>query len=251
MLKIESADVVVGKGTLLERKVLFDLDLEVKKGEFLVVIGGNGAGKSTMFNLITGFMKPEKGRIYLDGKEITEESQMARSKDISIVMQDPRVGTIEQMTILENMAFAYKRGQRRGFQRFSNQARRAYFKEKLALLNMGLENRLNELVVNLSGGQRQALSLIMAIISGSKILLLDEITAALDPKIAENVMMIANSIVRDGGLTCIMITHNMDHAIEYGDRTLLLKEGRFRKCYTREEKDQLTATDLALEFAEA
>ncbi len=251
MLKIESADVVVGKGSVLERKVLFDLDLNVPKGEFLVVIGGNGAGKSTMFNLITGYMKPEKGELYLDGERITHRSQAKRSKDVSIVMQDPRIGTMEHMTILENMSFAYKRGVGRHFRLFTNRARRAYFREKLSLLNMGLENRLNELVGNLSGGQRQALSLIMAIISESKILLLDEITAALDPSIAETVMQIANDIVREEHLTCIMITHNMEHALTYGDRTMLLKEGRFRRCYTREEKQKLTPVDLAKVFAEA
>ena len=251
MLKLNSIDVVVGKGTQLERKVLFDLDLEVAEGEFLVIIGGNGAGKSTLFNVISGFMRPESGSIFLDGKEITKTSQIARSRDVSIVMQDPRVGTMENLTILENMAFAYKRGKNRLFRFFNQKERVELFKKRLALLDMGLENRLNETVANLSGGQRQALSLIMSIITESKILLLDEITAALDPKIAENVMEIANRIVREEKLTCIMITHNMEHAIEYGDRTMLLKNGAFMKCYTKEEKKALKATDLALEFAEA
>ncbi|GGZ77930.1 ABC transporter ATP-binding protein [Ignatzschineria indica] len=250
MLKLEGIKLVVGKGTQLERTILEDLSLEVKKGEFVVIIGGNGAGKSTVFNTISGFMKPEKGKILIDGVDVTKSSQQERAKWVSIVMQDPRVGTMENMTILENMAFSYKRGGRRGFSLFNNRERRHFFQEKLALLDMNLENRLNETVTNLSGGQRQALSLVMSIVAESKILLLDEITAALDPKIAENVMALADKLVRDQSLTCVMITHNMEHAIRYGDRTILLKDGKFRKEYSRAEKENLTVFDLTREFTD-
>lgn len=250
MLRLESLKVAVGQGTQLERTILEDLDLHVKKGEFLVIIGGNGAGKSTVFNAISGFMKPESGSIIIDGENVTNGSQKARSRQVSIVMQDPRVGTMENMTILENMAFSYKRGQRRGFKLFNNAERRELFKEKLSLLNMGLENRLNETVANLSGGQRQALSLVMSIMAESKVLLLDEITAALDPKIAEHVMALANKLVREQHLTCVMITHNMEHALKYGDRTILLKDGKFRKEFSKEEKMKLDVIDLTKEFTD-
>ena len=250
MLKLEGIKLVVGKGTQLERTILEDLSLEVQKGEFLVIIGGNGAGKSTVFNTISGFMKPEKGRILIDGVDVTKTSQQERAKLVSIVMQDPRVGTMENMTILENMSFSYKRGKGRGFSLFNNAGRRAFFKEKLSLLDMNLENRINEMVTNLSGGQRQALSLVMSIIAESKILLLDEITAALDPKIAEHVMVLADKLVREQNLTCVMITHNMEHAIRYGDRTIVLKDGQFRREYSQKEKAELTVFDLTREFTD-
>lgn len=250
MLKLEDIKLVVGKGTQLERTILEDLSLEVGKGEFVVIIGGNGAGKSTVFNTISGFMKPEKGKIFIDGIDVTKSSQQERAKLVSIVMQDPRVGTMENMTILENMAFSFKRGKHRGFSLFNNAGRRELFKEKLSLLNMNLENRLNEMVTNLSGGQRQALSLVMSIMAESKILLLDEITAALDPKIAENVMALADKLVREEHLTCVMITHNMEHAIRYGDRTILLKDGQFRRQYSKAEKANLTVFDLTREFTD-
>ncbi len=251
MLKLEGIKLVVGKGTQLERTILEDLSLEVQKGEFLVIIGGNGAGKSTVFNTISGFMKPEAGRIIIDGVDVTKTSQKERAKMVSIVMQDPRMGTMENMTILENMAFSFKRGQVRGFKLFNNDKRRKLFKEKLSLLEMGLENRMSEMVSNLSGGQRQALSLVMSIIAESKILLLDEITAALDPKIASHVMALADKLVREQNLTCVMITHNMEHAICYGDRTIVLKDGKFRKEYQKAEKAQLTVLDLTREFTDA
>ncbi|MHC5224828.1 ABC transporter ATP-binding protein [Ignatzschineria sp. LJL83] len=251
MLILENIKLIVGKGTQLQRTILEDLTLEVDKGEFLVIIGGNGAGKSTVFNTISGFMKPEKGRILIDGVDVTKSSQQERAKLVSIVMQDPRVGTMENMTILENMAFSFKRGQTRSFSLFNNEKRRLLFREKLTLLDMGLENRLNEMVTNLSGGQRQALSLVMSVIAESKILLLDEITAALDPKIAEHVMALADKLVREQNLTCVMITHNMEHAIRYGDRTIVLKDGKFRKIYSKEEKASLTVFDLTKEFTDA
>lgn len=250
MLKLESIDVMVAKGTKLEREVLSNLNLEVKKGEFSVIIGGNGAGKSTLFNVISGFMKPEKGRILINDEDVTVYSQQKRAKNVSIVMQDPRVGTMERMTILENMSFAAKRGQLRGLEFFNSRAKREFFRDRLSLLNMGLENRLQDSVMNLSGGQRQALSLIMAILSNSKVLLLDEITAALDPKIAENVMYLANKIVEETHLTCLMITHNMHHAIKYGDRTMLLKNGKFLKTFNQAEKQNLSAPELAAMFEE-
>lgn len=230
------------------KPVLKDLDLELKKGEFVVVIGANGAGKSTLLNLISGNLTPTQGKIILDGEDITSISAANRSSAIAKVSQDPKVGTMTNMTIYENLAFAALRGKRRGLGFFRRHRDKKLFKSKLAMLNMGLENRLNDLVGNLSGGQRQALSLIMAVLSESKILLLDEITAALDPNTAENIMKIADQIMRSEQRTAIMITHNMKHALEYGDRTLLLANGKFSKEFNKPHRQELTPSVLAAEF---
>ncbi len=250
MLNLENIEVTLGKNTKLERKVLSKLNLSVKEGEFTVVIGGNGAGKSTMFNVISGFIKADSGKISISGQDITATSQIYRAKLVSKVMQDPKIGTIEKMTILENMAFALKRGQKRGLALFADKYRIERFKEKLRILNIGLENRLYDLVSNLSGGQRQALSIVMAMLQESNILLLDEITAALDPASSEAVMELTNRVVRGQKLTCIMITHNMSHAIKYGDRLLLLKNGAFIKEFDLETRSRMTAAQLAAEFEE-
>lgn len=250
MLKLENIDVTLGEGTTLQRKILNQLNLDVREGEFIVVIGGNGAGKSTMFNAISGFVGINSGKILIAGQDITSTPQTYRASLVSKVMQDPKLGTIENMTILENMAFAFKRGQRRGLQFFTDQQRIKIFQEKLSILNMGLENKLDELVSNLSGGQRQALSIIMAILQDSKILLLDEITAALDPASARTIMEMTNRIIREQKLTCVMITHNMSHAIKYGDRLLLLRNGNFIKEYDMDNRSKVTPAALAAEFDE-
>jgi putative ABC transport system ATP-binding protein len=169
---------------------------------------------------------------------------------VAEVMQDPKIGTMEDMTIEENMSFAYFRGKSRTLIPHNSIKRRSLFKEKLAMLEMKLENRMDELVGNLSGGQRQALALIMAILSDSKVLLLDEITAALDPKMAESVIKLAARIVKEEQRTTLMITHNMDHAIQYGDRTLLLAQGQIIKEYNSDEKKNITPLTLATDFCE-
>ena len=250
MLKLENIDVTLGENTKLKRKILNQLNLNVREGEFVVIIGGNGAGKSTMFNAISGFVGINSGKIRIAGQDMTGTSQTYRANLVSKVMQDPKLGTIENMTILENMAFAFKRGQNRGLQLFADQQREKIFKEKLSMLNIGLENRVDESVNNLSGGQRQALSIIMAMLQKSKILLLDEITAALDPTSAQTIMELTNRIIREQKLTCIMITHNMSHAIKYGDRLLLLKNGSFIKEYDVATRSKITPAALAAEFNE-
>lgn len=250
MLKLESIAVTVGKGSRLERPIFKNLSLEVATEEFLVIIGGNGAGKSTLLNVISGAIPLDAGKILLGGVDVTESAQCARSPWISQVLQDPKMGTMENMTLLENLAFAFKRGQRRGCMPFSTLNRKKKFRDDLSLLSMGLEDRLEEPVRHLSGGQRQALSLIMALIADSKILLLDEITAALDPKTAETVMHLANTMVRDKKRTCILITHTMAHAIKYGDRLLVLKDGFFVKAFSGLEKQGLTSMDLIFELGE-
>jgi putative ABC transport system ATP-binding protein len=248
MLTLENIEVSLGSHTKVAQKVLNKLNLYVREGEFIVVIGGNGAGKSTLFNIISGFIKPTAGKISISGNNVNNIPQTYRTKFVSNVMQDPKNGTIENMSIFENMSFALKRGQNRVFQLLSSKSRVKLFKEKLTMLNMGMENRLNELVCNLSGGQRQALSLIMATLIDSKILLLDEITASLDPVSTDYIVELTNKIVRKQNCACIMITHDMAHAIKYGDRLLILKGGAFIKEYDATTKSQLTAQELANEL---
>lgn len=226
MLSLTNLNVAVGQGSALKRQVLTNLNLTVEAGEFVVLVGGNGAGKSTLFNAISGAIPIESGQIMLDQTDITAWSSERRAGDIAKVLQDPRQATIANMTIEENLSFAFKRARSRGLSLYKNKHRRCFFQEKLALLNMGLENRLNELTGNLSGGQRQALSLIMALMGESKILLLDEITAALDPGMAEMMMALTTRIVAQENRTTIMITHNPAHMAGYGNRTLRLEQGR-------------------------
>jgi putative ABC transport system ATP-binding protein len=244
MLRFENITLILNAQTPLERKILHNLNLEIKQGEFVVVMGGNGAGKSTFFNVISGFILPNCGKIFIDQKDVTKIKK--RTKFVSKVMQDPKIGTIENMTIFENMSFAYKRGLFRGFKSCFDKERIKIFEEKLALLNMGLEKRMNTLVGHLSGGQRQALSLIMSILQKSKVLLLDEITAALDPSMSESVMMLSNKIIKEQNQTCLMITHNIDHALRYGDRLIILKDGQFQTQYKK--TPNLTHQEIAKHF---
>lgn len=246
MLELKNIDVVFGTGTNDPRIILNELNFKMRPGEFVMLIGGNGAGKSTLLNVISGYQKPASGQVIIAGKDVTQMSQVSRSLDISMVMQDPRVGTMENMTIFENMAFACQRGGSRAFLPFATHRRRAVFCQKLSLLGLGLEDRLDERVAVLSGGQRQALSLVMAILSESKILLLDEITGALDPKMAEVVMGISEAIIRSEGKASLMITHNMAHAITYGDRLVILKDGQIAKEFGPLDKQRLTLQDLQL-----
>jgi len=249
MLKLVKVNLTFKIGNQINH-IFNDFDLTVKPGEFLIIIGGNGAGKTTLFNLICGNLKPNEGSIFLDKVDVTSLSRVRQSNDIALVMQDPLKGTIEQMTIYENLCFAQKRGQKRGLKFFDSALSRDYFKQKLSLLKMGLENRLDELVGSLSGGQRQALSLIMAISANYKILLLDEITAALDPKTSEKVMEISNEIIKKEGITAIMITHNMHHAVHFGDRLVLLNSGEIIKDFCQQEKQQLDPMTVSLLFNE-
>lgn len=246
MLKLQDINFSVQK----QQPVLNGLNLQLATGEFVVVVGANGSGKSTLMNIVSGNIIPDQGTIILNDKDISKISAANRSSAIAKVVQDPKVGTIESMTILENLAFAALRGKKRGLGLFKKQQQQQLFKDKLAMLNMGLENRLNDLVGGLSGGQRQALSLIMSLLNDSSVLLLDEITAALDPKTAENIMQIAAKVVKESGLTTIMITHNMRHALEYGDRTLLLANGSFQKEFDTAAKRLLNPATLVAEFLE-
>lgn len=231
-------------GTPLENRVLRGLSLEVPTGQFVTVIGSNGAGKSTFLNAICGDVIVDAGRIAIDGKDVTLLPTAQRAAMVSRVFQDPMAGTVESLTIEENMALAWRRGESRGFGRSIHRGLRDTFREKLASLRLGLEKRLTDRIGLLSGGQRQAISLLMASLKPSSILLLDEHTAALDPKTAAFVQELTARIVCDAGLTALMVTHSMRQALELGHRTIMLHEGRVILDVEGEQRRGLSVEDL-------
>ena len=244
LLKIEDIHKTFEAGTVNENRVLKGLDLTVEEGDFISVIGGNGAGKSTLMNILAGGLQVDQGDILLEGKSIKQTSVRKRAKDIARVFQDPKMGTASRLTIEENMAIAKKRGARRGLSWGVKEKDREEFKKALKELNIGLENRLKVDTQYLSGGQRQALTLVMAALVKPKLLLLDEHTAALDPKTSEMVMELTQKIVESHDLTTLMITHDMNHAIAYGNRLIMLYQGKIVVDVKGEEKKNLTVEDL-------
>ncbi|MDR2416553.1 MAG: ATP-binding cassette domain-containing protein [Holosporales bacterium] len=206
--------------------VLKSINLKVNKDEFVLIVGDNGAGKTTLFNTISGSIKPRKGKILIAGQDVTDASQHARASVIANVFQDPKIGTIGNMTLRENLNIAYKRGTPRTFSVSNARKRDAMYKEKLQILNMNLENRLDDYVKDLSGGQRQALSVIMATLSDAKILLLDEITAALDRQTAETLLRFIEETIIQEKKTCLMITHDTNHIERLGDKVMTLRNGQ-------------------------
>lgn len=230
------------------RPALAGIDLRLAAGDFVVVIGSNGAGKSTLLNLIAGAFSADAGKIVLDGQDITHLPAYRRAGLISRVFQDPMIGTATEMTIEENLALAEQRGKRRGFAFHLNAGRRKHYQALLVELALGLENRLSTPVAQLSGGQRQALSLVMASLSRPHLLLLDEHTAALDPRTAELVMAATLRLVAEHKLTTLMITHNMRQAIETGSRLVMMDAGRIRDDISGTEKADLTPEDLVRKF---
>lgn len=244
LLKIEDIHKTFEAGTVNENHVLKGLDLTVEEGDFISVIGGNGAGKSTLMNILAGGLQVDQGEILLEGKSIKQTSVRKRAKDIARVFQDPKMGTASRLTIEENMAIAKKRGARRGLSWGVKEKEREEFKTALKELNIGLENRLKVDTQYLSGGQRQALTLVMAALVKPKLLLLDEHTAALDPKTSEMVMELTQKIVESHDLTTLMITHDMNHAIAYGNRLIMLYQGKIVVDVKGEEKKNLTVEDL-------
>lgn len=244
LLKIEDIHKTFEAGTVNENHVLKGLDLTVEEGDFISVIGGNGAGKSTLMNILAGGLQVDQGDILLEGKSIKQTSVRKRAKDIARVFQDPKMGTASRLTIEENMAIAKKRGARRGLSWGVREKDREEFKTALKELNIGLENRLKVDTQYLSGGQRQALTLVMAALVKPKLLLLDEHTAALDPKTSEMVMELTQKIVESHDLTTLMITHDMNHAIAYGNRLIMLYQGKIVVDVKGEEKKNLTVEDL-------
>jgi putative ABC transport system ATP-binding protein len=245
MLTLKNIGVTVNGGTAFATRILDDINLSVRSGEFVVVVGGNGAGKSTLFNVIAGVLRPTTGHIVLGNKNITKFSQHRRSRYIARVAQNTSAGTMANLTIFENFAFAFMRGKCRNLLPYSTPARMRFFYEKLETLGVGLEKRMNTVVANLSGGQRQIISLLMSVLAPSKILLLDEITAALDPAVSNNVMALADEIIRNEGRTTLMITHNVPHAIKYGDRMLVLANHTFVNDFSGNGKKSLTPSNLA------
>ncbi|MBR0136861.1 MAG: ATP-binding cassette domain-containing protein [Erysipelotrichaceae bacterium] len=248
MLKLENITVTFEKGTAGEKKALDDLSLQVNKGEFITIIGANGAGKSTMFNAICGNLITAEGRIILDDKDITMLPEHKRSRQIGRLFQDPSMGTAPNMTIAENLALASKAGT---WLSGINSADRRYFSKRLSVLEMGLEDRMDQQVGTLSGGQRQALALLMATINPPALLLLDEHTAALDPAAQEKILKITRQIVEANDLTCLMITHDMSSALELGNRTIMMHEGRIILDISGEERSSVTVDDLLERFREA
>ena len=238
-------------GTVNEKIALNGLDLTLQKGDFVTVIGGNGAGKSTMLNAISGVWSVDSGSIILDGVNITNLPEYKRAKYLGRVFQDPMMGTAADMQIEENLALAYRRGKRKTFAPGIKNAERATYREMLSELDLGLESRLSEKVGMLSGGQRQAVTLLMAAMKQPKLLLLDEHTAALDPKTAAKVLEITERIVNENNLTTLMITHNMKDAIAHGNRLIMMHEGRVIVDVSGDEKKRLTVENLLEMFTKA
>ena len=251
MLKIENVYKTFNAGTVNEKVALKGLNLELKEGDFVTVIGGNGAGKSTMLNAITGVFGVDEGKIVIDGVDVTHLPEYKRAQYIGRVFQDPMMGTAATMQIEENMALAARRGQKRTLKSGITAAEREEYKEKLKILGLGLENRLTAKVGLLSGGQRQALTLLMATLKRPKLLLLDEHTAALDPKTAAKVLEATQKIVEESGLTTMMITHNMRDAIAYGNRLIMMYNGHVVVDVSGEEKKNLTVEHLLNLFSQA
>jgi putative ABC transport system ATP-binding protein len=248
MLDLTNVSKLFNPGTPDEKVALMNANLKIKSGDFVTVIGSNGAGKSTLMNLISGVMKPDIGAIRIEGTEVHGLPEYKRSRWIGRVFQDPMAGTAPRMTIEENLTMAYKRGKPRGLGWGATASKRKLFREQLSRLGIGLENRMSAKVGLLSGGERQALSLLMATFTKPQILLLDEHTAALDPARAELITRLTDEIVRDMKLTTLMVTHNMEQAIRLGNRLIMMDKGRIILDVPAERKAGLTVAQLLGEF---
>lgn len=247
MLKLDKINIVFNKDTPDENHVLKNVNLEVNKGDFITIIGSNGAGKSTLFNIISGNLKLSSGNVYLEDIDITNIKEHKRSDKIGRIFQNPLLGTAGKMTLEDNMVICNSKGFK-GLKTSLNKKLRLYFKEKLQELDMNLENRLKDNVGLLSGGQRQALTLLMMVLSKPKLVLLDEHTAALDPRNAEKVLLLTDKFINEYNLTAMMITHNMEHAIKYGNRILMMDKGEIILDLKGSEKKSLTVEKLVEKF---
>ena len=248
MQKINQITKTFGKGTINEKIAIDNLSLDMDRGEFITIIGNNGAGKSTLMNCISGVFPVDSGTILLDGEDLTKQPEYKRARHIGRVFQDPLKGTAFDMTIEENLSIAICKNRFHGLQPGISRKDREYFRERLALLEMGLENRMNQKAKLLSGGQRQALTLFMSIISEPKLLLLDEHTAALDPAAARKVLELTNLFTQEKNLTTLMITHNMKAALENGTRTILMRDGQILMDVRGEERKSMTVETLIAKF---
>ncbi len=250
MLKVTNVYKTFNKGTVNEKKALNGINLELKSGDFVTIIGGNGAGKSTLLNSICGVFPVDSGSIVIDGEDVTRLPEHKRAKYLGRVFQDPMMGTAADMWIEENMSLALRRGKARGLKWAITNKERTQYRVMLSQLGLGLENRLSSKVGLLSGGQRQALTLLMAVMQQPKLLLLDEHTAALDPKTAETVLNLSEKFINESKLTAMMITHNMRDAIHHGNRLIMMDNGRIIYDVSGEEKKNLTVDDLLKKFAD-
>ena len=251
MLELRKVYKTFNPGTVNEKRALNGVDLKLNDGDFVTVIGGNGAGKSTMLNAVAGVFTVDSGSIIIDDVDVTKLPEHKRAKFIGRVFQDPMMGTAATMGIEENLALAYRRGARRTLRAGITNKEREFYRQELKTLGLGLEDRMTAKVGLLSGGQRQALTLLMASIRKPKLLLLDEHTAALDPKTAEKVLQISDKIVRENNLTTMMVTHNMKDAIAHGNRLIMMFEGRVVVDVSGEDKKKLTVPDLLEMFSKA
>ena len=249
MLRVENISKTFNAGTVNEKKALNELSLTLNEGDFVTVIGGNGAGKSTLLNALAGTWFVDSGKIYIDGIDVTKKPEHKRAAYLGRVFQDPMMGTAATMGIDENLALAARRGKFRGLTQGISKAERESYKELLATLDLGLENRITSKVGLLSGGQRQAVTLLMASLKKPKLLLLDEHTAALDPKTAAKVLETTEKIVNKDNLTTLMITHNMKDAIAHGNRLIMMNSGKIVLDISGEEKKRLTVEDLLEKFS--
>lgn len=244
MIELKKISVIFNQGQAIENQVLKELDLTIKRGDFITIIGGNGAGKSTLMNVLSGETMPQAGGVFFDGIDVTKLRTSTRAGYVSRIFQDPLMGSCANLSIEENLALADFRGKERGLGFALNKERREYYRGLLVELGIGLEDRLGDPIGLLSGGQRQAVSLLMATLQPSKVLLLDEHTAALDPKMAVKVMELTVKLVARYGLTALMITHHMTHALQYGNRTLLMEGGRIAQDFSGEKRKALKPKDL-------
>ncbi len=251
MLELQGVVKIFNPGTQDEKTALDGIDLTVEEGEFITIIGSNGAGKSTLLNVVAGTHTPDGGRVLVDGEDVTRDPDYKMARYLARVFQNPSAGTAAEMTIEENLCMAELRGQRRGLRWGVTRARRDRYREVLRVLELGLEDRLRDKVGLLSGGQRQSLALLMATLSVPRLLLLDEHTAALDPRTAEKVIRLTDRVVREHRLTTLMITHNMNQAIQYGSRMIMLHEGRIQLDLSGDDKRNLTVTEVVEKFGQS
>ena len=251
MLKLQKVNKTFNLGTVNEKKVLHEIDLELNEGDFVTIIGGNGAGKSTLLNMISGLYPLDSGIITLDGEDISLQPEYQRAKKIGRLFQDPMLGTAADMQILENLALANRRGKKRSLAWGVTKDEKKKYYELVKSLNLGLEDRLTTKVGLLSGGQRQAITLLMATLQKPKLLLLDEHTAALDPATSAKVLTLTEKIINEQNLTAMMVTHNMKDAIDVGNRLIMMYDGRIIYDVKGEEKKKLKVADLLKKFEEA
>lgn len=250
MIELKNIYKYYNPGTVNEMCLFEDFNLNIKEGEFVSVIGSNGSGKTSMLNLICGSIPLDKGDILIEGKSIARLPEYVRNKRIGRVYQNPSLGTCPEMTILENLSLADNKGKKFGLSLGINKARIDYYKEILSGLSLGLEDKLNTKVKSLSGGQRQALTLLMSTLTPIEFLILDEHTAALDPKTADLIMELTDKVVKEKKLTAIMVTHNLRYAVEYGNRLLMMHQGKAVIDKAKEEKSKITVDDILGKFTE-